>query len=68
MTQMKPSGSSPMASKQCSSSPATYTDVAGADLVDLVAQRHPRAAVLDDDAVVVRVLLAARLLPRSTWK
>ena len=38
--------------------------VAGADLVDLVAERHPRAAVLDDDPVVVGMLLAARLLAR----
>ena len=39
-------------------------DVAGTDLVDLVAQRHPGAAVLDDDPVVVRMLLAAGLLAR----
>src|SRR6266508_4746042 len=32
--------------------------------MDLVAQRHACAAVLDDDAVVVRMLLAARLLAR----
>ena len=37
--------------------------VAGAELVLLVAERDPRAAVLDDDAVVVRMLLACGVPP-----
>ena len=55
---MKPRGSSPSASKQCSSPPADVDDVAGPDLVRVVAERDPRAAGLDHDAVVVRVALA----------
>jgi regulator of protease activity HflC (stomatin/prohibitin superfamily) len=35
-------------------------DVARADLVDVVAERHTRAPALDHDAVVVRVALARR--------
>ena len=38
------------------------------ELVLLVAERDPRAPALDDDAVVVRVLLAGGVLPGGTSK